>query len=550
MNDHIDLIDALRQLDPVPPGSIDEAQCATAAQLRMSLCEGPVIVPMARFDHRRVRSGSLSWWKVAAAIAVIGPGIAAVLLWGGDDDGLRPAVRITDTVTSVSEPTSTTEPTTSPTIDDSAPGTLGASLFAMLSPSTEEEAQATDFDLYRDDFELMQVSAVGNYVSLRSCRDSKFATCGNGWAYVTGAAGGGEVHGGLLGELSPVNLHLYLLDDRYFVALESAPGEEAPATAWLIDAVSGQSGVLRWLDEPTALDSAEQMLLLCQESYNSFGTTCAVAAEWDDTPFVAEVGEVSSGGTTVTETSLFEGQYLDMRTEAGLPKVVDVRDGTIRPLAMPDNASAELPVSQQAAGRIWIGTDLDGGGLGLAFSDDGGVTWTQVTVPEQLHATSEELANVVHDDLLEIAADGDRVALARSWGGDDNAVYVSEDAGKSWTTATSEPNGNGVHLYVLADGRLVVMGSMDAYPSELLVSTRSQWAELDKLDSSDLGRPLDRDSRFSVNGAGVAMIRSYSLPCDHPCPGYTQDEAERSVPDTVAFSVDLTNWSTIQMPHP
>lgn len=547
MNDHIDLIEALRHLDPVPPGSIDEAQCATAAEMRM-VGEGTAIVPTTLFDDQPVRDGRLSWWKFAAAIAVVGPAIAALLLWAGDD-GLRPALRITDTVTSVSEPTSSTEPAISPTFDDSAPGKVGASSLAMTSPSADEEAQATDYDLYRDGFELMQVSAVGNYVSLRSCRDSAFATCGNGWAYVTGVANNGEVHGGLLGELSPVNLHLYPLDDRYFVALESAPGEQAPATAWLIDAVSGQTGVLSWHDDPTTLDSPEQMLLLCQESYNSFATNCAVAEVWDDTPFVAEVGEVSSGGTTVTETSLFEGQYTPMRTEAGLPKVVDFRDGTIRPLAMPDNAVAALPVAQHGTGRIWIGTDPDGDGLGLAFSDDGGATWSQVTLPEQLHATSEELANVVSDDLFEIAAEGDRVAMARSWGGDDNAVYVSENAGKSWTTATSEPGGNGVHLYVLADGRLVVMGSIDRKPSELLVSTRSRWAELDKLDSSDLGRPLDGDSGFSVNGAGVAMIRSYILPCDfaYPCPGYTQDEARGSVHD---FSTDLTNWSTIQIPHP
>ena len=138
--------------------------------------------------------------------------------------------------------------------------------------------------------------------------------------------------------------------------------------------------------------------------------------------------------------------------------------------------------------------------------------------------------------------------MARSWGGDDNAVYVSEDAGKSWTTATSEPGGNGVHLYVLADGRLVVMGSMDTMPSELLVSTRSNWA---KLDNVDLGQPMD-DSRFSVNGAGVAMIHSFNLPCDgfYPCPGYTLDEVQVWVLDTIDFSTDLAKWSTIQIPHP
>ncbi len=130
---------------------------------------------------------------------------------------------------------------------------------------------------------------------------------------------------------------------------------------------------------------------------------------------------------------------------------------------------------------------------------------------------------------MEIAADGDRVAVAGSWGGDNNTVYVSDDAGPSWTTATSEPGGNGVHLYVLADGRLVVMGSMDTHPGELLVSTGSDWAELENVDVDfrPRVRSSDYERRFSVNGAGVAMIPSFIFPCDgaYPCPGYTQDEA-------------------------
>ncbi len=428
-----------------------------------------------------------------------------------------------------------------------------AASFAMTSPSADAEAQATDDDLYRDGNVGTQVSAAGNSVSLRRCRDSAAAMCGTGWAYVTEVAGSGQVHGGLLGEASPVNLDLQLLDDRYFVVLERAPGTQAPARAWLIDAVSGQAGVLSWRDEPTTLNSPEQMLLLCEEGYDSGATRCAVAEVWDDTPRVEEVGTVFAGGTSVTQNSLVAGRYTYVPSEAGLPKVVDVRDGTIRPLAMPDSVVAGLPVAQHGTGRIWVGTDPDSDRLGLAYSDDGGATWNEAALPEQLRATSEELATSLSpygEDLLEIAAAGDRVAVAVSWGGDNNTVYVSDDAGTSWTKATSEPGGNGVHLYVLADGRLVVMGSMDGHPSELLASTGSDWAELEKVGDVHFADPGGlSERRFSINRAGVAMIPTFNLPCDgtYPCPGYTQDESERYTIDTIDFSTDLMNWSTIQI---
>lgn len=101
-----------------------------------------------------------------------------------------------------------------------------------------------------------------------------------------------------------------------------------------------------------------------------------------------------------------------------------------------------------------MGTAPDGDLLGLAFTDDGGETWIGVALPEQLRATSEELPSTPGEGkLLEIAADGDRVAVTFSWNRND--VYVSDDAGRSWTTATPSGEwGNGAHLYVLADGRL------------------------------------------------------------------------------------------------
>ena len=301
---------------------------------------------------------------------------------------------------------------------------------------------------------------------------------------------------------------------------------------------------LSWSDEPTTLNSPEQALLLCQESYYA---QCGLTKEWDADHEEEFTDEISSGGTTVTSTYVVTGAFIDVPTGAGLPKVVDARDGTIRPLAMPDNVvAAGLNVAQHGTGRIWVGTDPDGDdGLTLAYSDDGGATWSEVALPEQLRATTAELA--AGNGWLQIAADGDRVAAAESWGGD--AVYVSNDAGQNWTTTASpKPEEvNGAHLYVLADGRLVLMWSIDPYPSQLLVSTGSDWAELEKVDDhfSD-PTSLSGFKRFSVNRAGIATMPSFIYPCEGswPCPGYDEDQG--SVLDTIDFSTDLTNWSTIE----
>jgi hypothetical protein len=309
-----------------------------------------------------------------------------------------------------------------------------------------------------------------------------------------------------------------VLDDRYFVATESAPDTQAPPAAWLIDAVSGKAGALNWHDEPTTLRSPGQALLVCDED----------------------------------EVRL--GQSYDR--QCFLPRVVDARDGTIQPLAVPDHAVLRLPVAQHGDGRIWVGTAPDGDLLGLAFTDDGGETWTEVALPEQLRATSEELATSlsVGDKLLEIAADGDRVAVTYSWGWGDrettrDELYLSDDAGRSWTTPTSsDPGGNGAHLYVLADGRLVLLWSTDAMPVQVLVSTGSDWAALEKVDA-----PWDEDSLdyadFSVNRAGIAFSYSFFNPCEvvgAVCdfPAGTEEEYEWDI--TIDFSTDLTNWWTIE----
>ena len=240
--------------------------------------------------------------------------------------------------------------------------------------------------------------------------------------------------------------------------------QRAP-TAWLIDSVSGGHAELTWRDEPTTVSSREQALVVS-----------------DGQSSVPRVARKSASVQSPDCGELF------------LPRVVDARDGTIRPLAVPDNASANLPVTQNGKGRIWIGTAPDGHALGeeeldavqvagLAYSDDGGATWTEVTLPAQLLASERLRDEGFLGALLSIAADGDRIAVTAAWSyNDDRYVYVSGDAGLNWSTVTvaNPSRNNGAHLYVLADKRLLLVRSDDPYASQLLVSTGSDWTKLEE----------------------------------------------------------------------
>jgi hypothetical protein len=294
----------------------------------------------------------------------------------------------------------------------------------LHSPSPDEVTQANS-GVYLSGGP--EVSAAGNSVSLLCNRPATASVCGTRWAYLTKTAGG-DAHTGLLGEANPLTFGAHVLDDRYFVAFEGdAPDTPGPSKAWLIDSLTGKSGALTWRAQPTTVNSSAQALLA-------------------NTP-----------------------------TGAAVPKVVDARDGTIRPLAMPDDVAASV-VAQYDAGRVWAGTQLRGGQLGLAYTEDGGATWTDVALPEGAATRGEDL-------LIAVAAD--RVAVTSGWVPDRMPVYVSHDLGRSWTNAAPSADtgdANIAHLYVLADGRLALMASADAHPHDLFVSPDSDWTELDRTD--------------------------------------------------------------------
>ena len=439
---------------------------------------------------------------MAAAAAVVVIVIAVVTVRSGEPTVSSPSYEST-----VSNP-SYESTVSSPELDAGDAPTFAAAIEAsgeLTSPSADEVEQAMNSDLYKPDTGQSQVSLAGNYVTLRTCR-STYWTMRNvepspacpdgfpaGWTYETGNVDGVEVHHGLVGQAT--YLDVSVLDDRYFVVVDGQDqGDPAtPPTAWLIDAVSGKIGTLRWRDTPTTLGSPAQALLLCEG--------CSP------------------------------------------PWVVDARDGTIQPLAVPDDAAADLPVAQSGTGRIWVGTAPDSGLLGLAYTDDGGQTWTDVALPEQLAATSEELDQSI--DQVLIAADGDRVAVALLWERDTarDHLYVSDNGGQNWTAAPFEEGGNSAHLFVLADGRLVLVWRIDSSAHQLFVSTGTQWAALKQVD-----RPFDTSdigfgTWFNVNQVGVALITTRTT-CS-TCPGGVA-EVDLELDVTIDFSVDLTNWTTLR----
>jgi hypothetical protein len=300
----------------------------------------------------------------------------------------------------------------------------------LEEPTAEEVAEASNLGAYLPGSGPTEVTAARRYVSLRTCasRGNADERCDGpkGWAYVTGSADTPVEHFGLLGIGD--ELVLSALDDRYFVA--SAPSSSQDPTSaeptWLIDSVTGQRGLLTWQDEPTAMNSGDQELVLFPVLH-------------PDSP--------QSGAPF-------------------LPRVVDRRDWTVRPLSVPEDATPALAIHQPGSGRIWIGTASNGAEVGLAYTDDGGVSWTNVELPESLRAAGDELSKDVartwKDGSLVVAATGDHVAVTAQWDPSPGDLFVTSDAGEHWSTFALDPAyGNGRGLFVLSDDRLLLVSSRE-----------------------------------------------------------------------------------------
>ena len=106
-------------------------------------------------------------------------------------------------------------------------------------------------------------------------------------------------------------------------------------------------------------------------------------------------------------------------------------------MSVPEDATAALAIHQPGSGRIWIGTAPDGGDVGLAYTDDGGASWTDVELPEPLRRTSEELLVLGSDDLLVVAASGDHVAVTEAWGGPAGPSSCPPTPGRTGTRSRS-----------------------------------------------------------------------------------------------------------------
>ena len=375
----------------------------------------------------------------------------------------------------------------------------------LEEPSSDEVAAASNPGVYVPGSGPTEVTASRSYVSLRTCDpigtdyDPVGGCAGpEGWAYVTGSVDSPGVHSGLLGTVD--DLVLSALDDRLFVASAASFSQDPPSAppAWLIDSVTGQRGPLTWQDEPTTLDSAEQVVVLFPAP--------------NPIPWNTDYGEPF------------------------LPRVVDRRDWTIRPLRVPEDATGALAIHQPGLGRIWIGTAPDGGDVGLAYSDDGGASWTDVELPPSLRPTSAELvASKQGRPLVGCRGHGGPRRGDERVGRCDRPFFVSADAGETWNTALLDPaDGNGRKLFVLSDDRLMVVRTVDFQAIGLRVSsTPSDWSQLEESGDSDefLG-----GIRSAVDAYQHGLVVNYVLSGD--------------VEPMVLFSTDLGHGGNGLVDHP
>jgi hypothetical protein len=257
----------------------------------------------------------------------------------------------------------------------------------------------------------------------------------------------------------------------------------APSAAWLIDSLTGQRGALRWVNEPTVIDSPEQVLVL--------------PALHPTRP----------------------GQQF-------LPRVVDRRDWTIRPLRVPDDATTAVVIHQPVSGRIWVGTAPAGGNVGLAYTDDGGSSWTDVQLPGPLRNPSE----LIPENRVVVATTGDNVAVAPRFNPMvDQRLFVSADAGETWDVVpVDREQGNGQLLFVMDERLVFAVGDDFAFGVLFVSNSDSDWSQLDRVeDPPDSAYPATStfNKGFSVGQRGIASLyRSGDQPI---------------------FSTDLNDWWSI-----
>lgn len=427
----------------------------------------------------RVASGVVA---IVSAAAVV----AALLLLLSRPDANAPADTPNPTTVTTAPETSTVATT------DLTRSVLDPSLAAVLSkPSTSEAAQAARVSVYRPGTGHSDVTAQHRFTALSRCwEQTTYAPCvGNErWAYVTGAADSADVHYGLL----PTTGYLVVssLDDRLFVVTGPAGSTEDPQAAppaWLIDSVTGERGELTWQEEPAALDSPDQVLVLFPSHPQP---------------------------------------YVEESTEGFLPRIVDRRDWSIRPLHVPADASAAIRIHQTGSGRIWVGIAPDGGDAGLAYSDNGGASWKRVELPSALRPSTQ--AVLAHREVLTIAASGSHVAVSELWGPFGSApqeLFLTSNSGADWESIEldQQPMENATEIFALPDGRLVVVLATDSYVERLFMSsTASDWSGLDEL-------PFEPDGyvHLDVSQNGIAV--SYG----------------GVITPVRMFSTDLITWWTI-----
>ena len=299
---------------------------------------------------------------------------------------------------------------------------------------------------------------------------------------MTGSADSPGVHYGMLGDAD--DLVLSPLDDRLFVASSASFSQDPPSAppAWLIDSVTGQRGALT-VGGPTDGDG------LCR----------------------ASVGAVCRPSPTRHPGERF------------LPRVVDRRDWTIRPLSVPEDATAAVEIHQPGSGRIWIGTAPDGGDSDSHTPTTAGLRGPMSNFPRRCAAPATSCWLLTDDLLVRRGQRGQRRRRRRGvMSGVDQRLFVSADAGETWDVVPVDAEGNGRLLFVM-DERLVFAVSSDYVPQRpVRLELRSDWSRLEEIE--DLPYPAirrERSIRLRPTWSRLAL----------------QLRADQSV-----FSTDLSDW--------